>query len=67
MTDIKGSRALITGAANGIGRLLAAELGRAGAGLVLWDIDERGLHEAEAELRASSSYRQSSIRVAVSE
>ena len=53
MTDIKGSRALITGAANGIGRLLAAELGRAGAGLVLWDIDEQGLHEAETELRAA--------------
>jgi all-trans-retinol dehydrogenase (NAD+) len=53
MTDIKGSRALITGAASGIGRRLATELGRAGASLVLWDIDERGLDDAQAELRGA--------------
>jgi all-trans-retinol dehydrogenase (NAD+) len=53
MTDIEGSRALITGAASGIGRLLAAELGRAGAHLVLWDIDERGLNEVQAELQGA--------------
>ena len=51
MTDIRGSRALITGAASGIGRLLAAELGRAGASLVLWDIDAEGLSTAQAALR----------------
>lgn len=51
MTDISGSRALITGAASGIGRLLATELGRAGASLVLWDIDKAGLDSAQAELR----------------
>ena len=50
MTDISGSRALITGGASGIGRLLATELGKAGASLVLWDINEPGLSEAEAEL-----------------
>lgn len=53
MTDIRGSRALITGAASGIGRLLAAEMGSAGASLVLWDIDARGLGEALDELRGS--------------
>jgi all-trans-retinol dehydrogenase (NAD+) len=53
MTDIMGSRALITGAASGIGRQLAAELGRAGASLVLWDIDARALDEAQAELRGA--------------
>ena len=53
MTDIKGSRALITGAASGIGRLLATELGRAGASLVLWDIDEQGLSEVQAELQGA--------------
>ncbi len=53
MTDIKGSRALITGAASGIGRLLATELGRAGASLVLWDIDEQGLDDAQTELRGA--------------
>ncbi len=51
MTVINGSRALVTGAASGIGRLLAAELGKAGATLVLWDIDAQGLAEAQAELR----------------
>lgn len=51
MTNINGSRALITGAASGIGRLLATELGKAGASLVLWDIDERGLSGVQAELR----------------
>ena len=53
MTDIRGSRALITGAASGIGRLLAADLGRAGASLVLWDLDGEGLLEAQAELRGN--------------
>ena len=53
MTDINGSRALITGAASGIGRLLATELGRAGARLVLWDIDEQGLNELRAELQTA--------------
>ncbi len=52
MTDIRGSRALITGAASGIGRLLAIDLGKAGASLVLWDIDAEGLRAVEAELRA---------------
>ena len=53
MTDIKGSRVLITGAASGIGRLLAMELGRAGADLVLWDIDEPGLRELRAQLQSA--------------
>ena len=61
MTDIRGSRALITGAASGIGRLLAAELGGAGASLVLWDIDARGLGEAEADLRGSGCDVQSYV------
>jgi all-trans-retinol dehydrogenase (NAD+) len=43
MTDIAGRRAVITGAANGIGRILAYELAQAGASVVLWDIDARGL------------------------
>jgi all-trans-retinol dehydrogenase (NAD+) len=53
MTDINGSRALITGAASGIGRLLARELGKAGASLALWDIDAEGLSDARAELRSA--------------
>ena len=52
MTDIQGRRALVTGAASGIGRMLAAELGAAGAKLVLWDIDEAGVQRAQDELLA---------------
>ncbi len=50
MTDINGSRVLITGAASGIGRLLATKLANAGGRLVLWDIDAEGLSQAKAEL-----------------
>jgi all-trans-retinol dehydrogenase (NAD+) len=53
MTDIIGKRALITGAASGIGRLLATQLANAGARLVLWDIDTEGLDQAKAELGAA--------------
>lgn len=44
--------ALITGAASGIGRATAGAFARAGARLVLADIDEAGGAKAAAELRA---------------
>lgn len=50
MTDISGKRALITGAASGIGKLLAIQLAHEGAKLVLWDIDSTGLDRVRAEL-----------------
>jgi all-trans-retinol dehydrogenase (NAD+) len=50
MTDIQGKRVLVTGAASGLGEMLATELARAGANLVLWDIDETGLHRVRNEL-----------------
>jgi len=50
MTDINGKRALITGAASGIGRVLAMQLANEGARLVLWDIDAEGLGKTQAEL-----------------
>jgi all-trans-retinol dehydrogenase (NAD+) len=50
MTTINKQRILITGAASGIGRLLAMRLADAGARLVLWDIDQAGLDKAQAEL-----------------
>ncbi len=53
MTDINNKRALITGAASGIGRMLATELANAGARLVLWDIDAEGLARAQSELTAA--------------
>ena len=53
MTVINSRRALITGAASGIGRLLAMRLASAGAKLVLWDIDPAGLSQAQAELSST--------------
>jgi len=50
MTLINNRRVLITGAASGIGRLLALRLANAGASLVLWDIDQAGLDKAQSEL-----------------
>jgi NAD(P)-dependent dehydrogenase (short-subunit alcohol dehydrogenase family) len=46
--DFNGRVAAVTGAASGIGRALAVELGRRGAHLALCDIDEIGLVETVA-------------------
>lgn len=53
MTNVKNSRVLITGAASGIGRLLAVRLAESGARVVLWDINRDGLEEARADLAAA--------------
>jgi gluconate 5-dehydrogenase len=50
--DLTGRRALVTGAGRGIGFTLARGLGRAGAALVLNDLDEARLEAAVAELRS---------------
>ena len=50
MTAINDKRVLITGAASGIGRMLALRLANAGASLVLWDIDSAGLGNVQVEL-----------------
>ena len=60
--DIKGSVALITGAASGFGRefaLLGASLGMK---LVLADVQQEALEKTAAEVRASQAfYRQAGI------
>jgi NAD(P)-dependent dehydrogenase (short-subunit alcohol dehydrogenase family) len=43
METIRGKRALVTGAASGIGRAIAMALAREGAALFLLDIDEPNL------------------------
>jgi 3-oxoacyl-[acyl-carrier protein] reductase len=43
MQVLRGKRALVTGAASGIGRAIALALGREGADLYLLDIDEENL------------------------
>jgi 3-oxoacyl-[acyl-carrier protein] reductase len=53
MADLQGRIALVTGAAQGIGRAIALELSRAGATLVLADINEAKLADVAAEIQAA--------------
>ncbi|WP_242124015.1 SDR family oxidoreductase [Sphingobium sp. Sx8-8] len=53
MTRIAGAVAIVTGAANGIGRATADSLARRGARLVLADIDAARLEEAAGAIRAA--------------
>ncbi|KAB0371566.1 short-chain dehydrogenase/reductase family 16C member 6 [Muntiacus reevesi] len=49
--DVTGETVLITGAASGLGRLLAIEFARLGAILVLWDINEEGNMETRRMIK----------------
>jgi len=49
--DLTGRTALVTGSSRGLGRVIAAGLGRAGASLVLNGRNEAALAEAVADLR----------------
>lgn len=48
---LNGKNAIITGAANGIGRASAVLFAREGANLVLADISETGLRQVEDEIK----------------
>ena len=50
MTEFRGSHVVITGAASGLGRLLALGAGARGARVTLVDLDEAGLEAVRAEL-----------------
>lgn len=50
MTAFIGQKVLITGAAKGIGRLMAFKIARKGGQVIVWDIDSEGLAELGAEL-----------------
>ena len=50
MTEIAGKRVLITGAASGLGRLLAIGAAERGGRPVLLDIDQKGLEQTQTEI-----------------
>ncbi len=52
MTALLGKNVLITGAASGIGRLMAAKIAARGARLILWDVNALRLGELHADLAA---------------
>jgi 3-oxoacyl-[acyl-carrier protein] reductase len=54
---LEGSTALVTGSARGIGRAIAARLVASGASVMLNDLDEAALLEAEASLAQPSRVR----------
>lgn len=50
MTEFNGRGVVITGAASGIGRLMATRIAAKGARVALWDIDAEGLQRVKQEL-----------------
>jgi len=59
MADLQGRIALVTGAAQGIGRAVSLELARAGATLALADINEEKLALVAKEIEAPGPKRYS--------
>ena len=55
MKEFSGKVAVITGAASGIGRGLADRCAEEGMKVVLADLDEEGLAQAESELQATGA------------
>jgi len=55
MTEFAGKVAVITGGASGIGRAIGARFARAGATIVLLDVEARALDAAVAALRADGA------------
>jgi short-subunit dehydrogenase len=67
MTAIRGSAAVVTGAASGIGRALALELAAGGCDVALADLDEAGLASVAADVQRTHQRKVSIHRVDVAE
>ena len=52
---LKDKVVIVTGAAGGIGKAIAAEAGRAGARLALVDVDAESLDQTTEKIRANGS------------
>lgn len=55
MVDLTGKLAIVTGAAQGIGRAIATALGQAGADLALLDLDSERLQTVQGDFRAAGA------------
>ena len=55
MTDFNRKTVLITGAAHGIGKLMAEKIAARGATLVVCDVNSEGLEKTASELRANGT------------
>lgn len=64
---LEGKRAIVTGAASGIGRACALELARGGASVVAVDIAEDGLREAARAFEEASGARVETFKAEVSD
>jgi 3-oxoacyl-[acyl-carrier protein] reductase len=53
MTDLTGKTAIVTGGASGIGRAIAARLGKLGANVAVADINDAGAQETAAMIEAN--------------
>ncbi len=61
MSEIAGRRALITGAASGLGLLMARKLAAGGAHVILWDLNAAGLETARRDLEAAGRSVESDV------
>jgi all-trans-retinol dehydrogenase (NAD+) len=61
MSEIAGRRALITGAASGLGLLMARKLAAGGAHVILWDLNAAGLDNARRDLEAAGRSVESDV------
>lgn len=61
MTEIAGARVLITGAASGLGRLMALGMSRLGGRIVAWDLDEPGVKEIAGRITDEGGHAQAYV------